>query len=225
MLLRYMSLEVKGLPPSTYGLSSPGTSSQLKSSSAGAIWMCKDFFTGSSCPLPCIWFRSLPNRQWLGWWFSHTCSICWIWSAVRSSIWSPICITGHSSRNRMHGDVVAWWECILDAWKYSYVPSLEIGEKLKEHHDNCDKGKSTIVKHRYMGESPHHALGEDISALVHYLFQTDVHSHQINHHFWNKNSQLGECGKLWGSPSSICTHYTSSQHYFYANHAVIHSFG
>ena len=31
-----------------------------------------------------------------------------------------------------------------------------------------------------MGESPHHALGEDISASVHYLFQTDVHSHQIN---------------------------------------------
>lgn len=104
MLLRYMSLEVKGLPLSTYGLCSSGTSSQLKSSSAGAIWMCKAFFTGSSCPLPCIWFRSLPNRQWLGWWFSHTCSICWIWSTVRSSIWSPLCIIGHSSRNRMHGD-------------------------------------------------------------------------------------------------------------------------
>ena len=104
MLLRYMSLKVKGLPPSMYGLCSPGTSSQLKSSSAGAIWMCKAFFTGSSCPLPCIWFQSLPNRQWLGWWFSHTCSICWIWSIVRSSIWSPLCIISHSSRNRMYGD-------------------------------------------------------------------------------------------------------------------------
>ena len=46
--------------------------SQLKRSSTGVIWMCRASFTNSSCPL--LWSGMVVSSQWIGSWFSLTCS-------------------------------------------------------------------------------------------------------------------------------------------------------
>ena len=42
-----------------------GPATQLKHSSAGVIWMCRAFFTNSSCPLP--WSSMVVSSQWIRW--------------------------------------------------------------------------------------------------------------------------------------------------------------
>ena len=77
----HASLEVKGrwgllLPPCLLiTVQQPGTCSPpswFKCSSAGIIWMCRASFTSSSCPL--LRSSTVVSSQWIGWWFSHTCS-------------------------------------------------------------------------------------------------------------------------------------------------------
>ena len=45
----------------------------IHSSEQGVIWMCRAYFTNSSCLLP--WSCTVVSSQWIGWWFSHACSI------------------------------------------------------------------------------------------------------------------------------------------------------
>ena len=130
--------------------------SQLKSSSAGTIWMCRAFFTSSSCPPAMV---SVSSQQAVACVVVLSCSICCIWSTAPSSNWSPLCRTGHSFRNRMHGDIRLFTcgNVSLTLDKDSYIPTLETGEKTEGAPRHLRQGK---VSHSgaYVEESPHHAL-------------------------------------------------------------------